>query len=187
MRKIFVFMNISMDGYVEGPGHDISWAHGGDSETFAREQGREVDAILFGRRTYEMMSSFWPTPQAAEVAPETAGFMNEEQKLVASHSSFEPGWRGVTVISGDVVDAVRRLKAGPGRAIAIFGSNRLCASLIDARLIDEFQIMFNPVLLGEGTSLFRGVAHKADLKLASTQTFPSGAVFLTYVQSAPGS
>ena len=133
MRKIFVFMNISVDGYVEGAGHDISWSHG-DSEPFAREQGREVDAILFGRRTYEMMRSFWPTPQAAEMAPETARFMNEKPKFVASHGVFEPGWRDVTVLAGDVIAEVRKLKERSGKRIAIFGSNTLSASLVRRRV-----------------------------------------------------
>jgi dihydrofolate reductase len=179
VRKIFVFMNISLDGYVEGPGHDISWSHG-DSEPFAKEQGREVDAILFGRRTYEMMSSFWPTPQAAQMAPETARFMNEKEKFVASHAEFEPGWKNVTVITGDVIGAVRKLKAAPGRTIAIFGSNTLCASLVDAGLIDEFQIMVNPVALGEGTSLLRGLKQRVEFALLDARPFPSDTVLLTY-------
>ncbi|MGE5531504.1 MAG: dihydrofolate reductase family protein [Bacteroidota bacterium] len=182
MRKIFVFMNVSVDGYVEAPGHDISWAHGTDSDPFAKEQGREVDGILFGHRTYEMMRSFWPTPQAVQVAPETARFMNEKQKYVASHASFDPGWRNVTVLSGDVLERVRQLKAGPGQTIAIFGSNTLCTSLVEAGLIDEFQIMVNPVVLGEGTPLFHGLVKKAELRLTVVQSMPSGAVFLTYAR-----
>ena len=180
MRKIFVFMNISIDGYVETPGHDLSWAHGGDSDPFASEQGHEVETILFGRRTYEMMSSFWPTPQAAQMAPETARFMNEKQKFVASHSVFDPGWKDVTVLAGDVVGEVRKLKERPGNTIAIFGSNTLSASLVDARLIDEFQIMVNPVVLGEGTSVFRGLAEKAELRLVEAQKMAWGGVLLTY-------
>jgi dihydrofolate reductase len=180
MRKIFVFMNTSVDGYVEAPGHDISWAHAADSDPFAKEHGQQVDGVLFGRRTYEMMRAFWPTPEAAGMAPETARFMNEKQKYVASHASFDPGWQNVTVLSGDVVDQVRKLKEGPGNTIAIFGSNTLCTSLVDARLIDELQIMLNPVLLGEGTPLFRGVDKWVGLQLRSAEPLPSGAVFLTY-------
>jgi dihydrofolate reductase len=188
MRKIFVFMNTSVDGYVEAPGHDISWAHAADSDPFAKERGQQVDAVLFGRRTYEMMQAFWPTPEAARMAPETARFMNEKQKYVASHAPFEPGWQNVTVLSRDVVDQVRNLKQGPGNTIAIFGSNTLCTSLVDAGLIDEFQIMLNPVVLGEGTPLFRGLARWAGLQLKRVEPLPSGAVFLTYspVESTHG-
>jgi dihydrofolate reductase len=183
MRNVFVFMNVSVDGYVEGPGHDISWAHGGDSEPFARKQGPAVDLILFGRRTYEMMSAFWPTEQAAAVAPETARFMNEKPKYVASHAAFEPGWDKVTVLRGDVIGQVRRLKEEGVGKIAIFGSNTLCASLAEADLIDEFQMLVNPVLLGEGTSFVRGLRKRAELRLVSAEPQALGGVLLTYARA----
>lgn len=183
MRKTFVFMNVSLDGYVEAPGHDISWAHGGDSEPFAREQGPGVDVILFGRRTYEMMRQFWPTAQAAAVAPDTARFMNEKPKFVASHSDFDPGWDKVTVLAGDVIAKVRRLKEEGVGKIAIFGSNTLCASLVDAGLLDEFQILVNPVLLGDGTPLVRGLKAPAQVRLVGAEPTPTGGVLLTYARA----
>jgi dihydrofolate reductase len=182
MSKVFVFMNVSVDGRVEGPDHDISWAHG-DSEPFAREQGKSVEALLFGRRTFELMRQFWPTDQARQVAPETAAFMNEKPKYVASHSGFEPGWAGATVLHEDAIGQIRGLKARTAGRIAIFGSNTLCAGLVDAGLIDEFQIMVNPVLLGEGTSLFPGVAARAQLRLISAEPQSTGAVLLTYARA----
>jgi dihydrofolate reductase len=178
MRRIFLFMNVSLDGYFEGPGHDISGFHS-DFEAFSSEQSQEVDTILFGHKTYEMMK-FWSTPQAEETAPEIAKFMNERPKFVASHQYFEPGWKGVTVISGDVPGEVKKLKEQPGKTIAIFGSNSLCVSLIQAGLLDEIQIMLNPVVFGEGTSLFKGLPEKANLTLTGTHQFKSGAVLLTY-------
>ena len=114
------------------------------------------------------------------MAPATARFMNEKQKVVASHSAFEPGWANVSVISENVVDEVRKLKDGPDGRIAIFGSNTLSASLVDASLIDEFQILVNPVVLGSGTPLFQGLTRKAELVLIETRSFPSGAVLLRY-------
>ena len=178
MRKIFLFMNVSLDGYFEGPGGDISGFHN-DYEAFSPEQSSGVDAVLFGHKTYEMMR-FWSTPQAEATAPEIAKFMNEKRKFVASHTAFEPGWKNVTVISGDVTGAVKKLKEQPGKTIAIFGSNTLCVSLLQAGLLDELQIMLNPVVFGEGTSLFKGLPEKAALRLAGTQAFKSGAILLTY-------
>jgi len=171
-------MNVSLDGYFEGPGHDIS-GFKTDNEAFSSGQGREVDTILLGRKTYEMMK-YWSTPQAEENAPEIATFMNEKLKLVASHKSFEPGWKNVTVISGGVVGKVKQLKEQPGKNIIIFGSNNLCVSLIQAGLIDEFQILVNPVVFGEGTSLFKGLPKKAELTLTQTHKLISGAILLTY-------
>jgi dihydrofolate reductase len=182
MSKIFVFMNVSLDGYVEGPEHDISWAHG-DSEPFAREQGRLVEAVLFGRRTFELMRQFWPTEQARQIAPETARFMNEKPKYVASHSPFEPGWDKTTVFHDAAMEQVRALKERTAGRIAVFGSNTLCASLLDAGLLDELQIMVNPVLLGEGTSLARGLRERATVRLVSAEAQASSAVLLTYTRA----
>jgi dihydrofolate reductase len=179
MRTIFLFMNVTLDGYFEGPDHDISWSHT-DFEAFSAERGKEVDTLLFGRKTYEMFRSFWPTPQAYELAPEIAQFMNEKRKVVVSHRAFEPGWSNVTVISHDAAAEVKKLKEQPGKTIAMFGSNNLCVSLMQAGLIDEFQIVVNPVALGEGTTLFTGLPQKAELTLMDTHQFKSGAMMLTY-------
>jgi dihydrofolate reductase len=182
MRKIFLFMNVSLDGYFEGPGHDISGFHNEEDpfEAYSPEEGQEVDTLLFGHRTYEMMRSYWPTPQAAEAAPEIAKFMNEKRKVVASHKPFEPGWDKVMVISGDVSGGVKKLKEQPGKTIAIFGSNNLCVSLLEAGLLDEVQIMVNPVVLGDGTSLFKGLSKKVELTLTESRKFRAGTVLLTY-------
>ena len=178
MRKIFLFMNMSLDGYFEDQGHDIS-GFKTDYEAFSSQESQEVDTLLLGHRTYEMMK-FWSTPQAAEAAPEVAKFMNEKLKIVASHAPFEPGWNNVRVISGDVVGAVKKLKAQPGKNMIMFGSNTLCVSLMQAGLIDEFQIVVNPVVFGGGTSLFNGLPMKAELALTESRRFKSGAILLTY-------
>lgn len=178
MRTIFLFMNVSLDGYFEAPGHDIS-GFTNDFEAFSADQSGEVDTLLFGRKTYDMMK-FWSTPQAETIAPEIAKFMNEKLKVVVSHSAFEPDWSKVTVISADVVGAVKKLKEQPGKNIAMFGSNNLCVTLMQAGLVDEFQIVVNPVAFGDGTSLFKGLPAKAALTLTETRQFKSGAILLTY-------
>jgi dihydrofolate reductase len=182
MRRIFLFMNVSLDGYFEDEQHDISAFHAGDDafEAFSPERGEEVDTILLGHKTYEMMKAFWPTPQAQESSPEIATFMNERLKVVLSHQPFEPGWRHVRVISGDVAGEVRRLKEQPGKAIIIFGSSNACVSLLEAGLLDELQIMVNPIVFGGGTSLFTGLREKVSLTLTQTRAFPSGRLLLTY-------
>lgn len=179
MRKIFVLTNVSLDGYFEGPGHDISWATG-DFEAFSSDVGQEVDTLLFGHRTYDMFKSFWPTPQAEAAAPEVAQFISEKGKVVASHHPFDPGWNNVTVFSDNVPAQVQKLKEQPGKTIAMFGSNNLCVSLMQEGLIDEFQILVNPVAIGAGTSLFAGLPKKADLILTNSHPFKSGVVMLTY-------
>ncbi|HEX2916125.1 MAG TPA: dihydrofolate reductase family protein [Chloroflexia bacterium] len=182
MRKIFLFMNVSLDGYFEAPGHDLSWSRSGDFEAFSPEQGEEVDTLLFGRKTYEMFRQFWPTEEAYKTAPQVAEFINQRHKVVVSRSPFESGWHNVTVISGEAVPQVKQLKEEPGKTIAIFGSNRLCVSLLEHKLLDEFQLMLNPVVLGAGTSLFTGLAAHTPFQLAALRQFPSGNVLLTYRQ-----
>lgn len=183
MRKIFLFMNVSLDGYFEAPGHDISGFKADfEFNAFSPGQAGEVDALLFGRRTYEMMRDFWPTPQAAETAPLIARFMNEKRKFVASRNpAYAPGWSNVTVLHEDVPAQVKQLKAQPGETIAMFGSNSLVVSLMPAGLVDEFQIMLNPVAFGAGTPLFQGLPGKADFRLVESRQFSSGNVLLTYV------
>lgn len=183
MRRIFLFMNASLDGYFEGPGHDISFFNSDDDhfEPFSAEAGQEVDTILLGHRTYNLMKSFWPTAMAQESAPEVARFMNEKLKLVASHQPFDPGWRNVQVIYGDVVGAVKQLKEQYGKTIIMFGSNQLCVSLMQAGLVDEFQVVVNPLVLGAGTRLFEGLEQPARLHLRDTHTFKSGKVLMRYV------
>jgi dihydrofolate reductase len=176
MRKILVFTNISLDGYFAGPDGDLSsFSH--DFEAFPSDPGQQSGALLFGRKTYEMMK-FWATPQAKEMMPEIAHFMTETPKFVASHTAFEPGWENAAVLSGDVAMAVRRLKEQPGGDIMIFGSNELVVSLLRADLIDELQLVVNPVTLGAGGTLFQGLDEKMEFRLVDTRTFKSGAVML---------
>ena len=178
MRKIFLFMNVSLDGYFAGPGGDISGFHN-DFEAFSAGESQEVDALLFGHKTYEMMK-FWGTPEGEKLMPAIASFMNGRRKYVASHAPFEPGWSKVTVLSGDVPAQVKALKEQPGKTIAMFGSNSLCVSLMQAGLMDELQIMVNPLALGGGTSLFSGLSKPVGLTLTETRRFKSGAVLLIY-------
>lgn len=186
MRKIIVFTNVSLDGYFEAPGHDLSWASR-DNEAFETRTGEEADSFLFGHRTYDMMKAFWPTPQAKQALPEMARVLNETHKFVASHAPFDPGWQNVTVLSGDVPEEVRKLKEQPGKNLLVFGSNELVVSLLEQGLIDELQILVNPVAIGKGTSLFAGLSHQVPLTLKDTRRFKSGTVMLTYEPEEPQS
>lgn len=179
MRHMFLFMNVSLDGYVEDANHDIS-GFKNDFEAFSNQDGGVVDTLLFGRKTYDGMK-FWSTPQGKEIQPDVAKFMSETRKVVASrNTSFEAGWENVTIIGDDVVAQVKRLKQEAGETIAIFGSNNLCITLMQAGLIDDFQIVVNPVAFGKGTPLFKGLSQKADFTLTNTRKFKSGAILLTY-------
>jgi len=170
-------MMVTVDGYFEGLEHDISW-HNVDAEfnTFADKQlEEEIGTLLFGHRTYDLMASFWPKSDSP-----TAQLMNSMPKIVASHHAFQPEWENTTVVSENVIGEIEKLKAQPGKDIAIFGSDILCVSLMEKGLIDEFRIMVNPVALGAGTSLFAGLSKRVNLKLIKTREFSSGNVLHYY-------
>jgi dihydrofolate reductase len=183
MRKFFLFMMVSVDGYFEGPDHDISW-HNVDSEfsEFVHGQDQTIGTLVFGHRTYDLMASFWPNPQGMAADAETARFMNATPKIVASKRPFTADWENTTIASGSgtIVGEVKKLKEQDGKDIAIFGSNMLCVSLMEAGLVDEFRIMVNPVALGRGTSLFAGLSKKTNFKLSKTREFKSGNVLFTF-------
>jgi len=180
MRKIFLFMVVSLDGYYEGPNGDISW-HNVDEEfnEFAVQQTSEVDTLLFGRKTYEGMASYWPTEAAINDDPVIAGLMNSLPKIVISTTLDSAEWDNSRLVKENVAEEISKLKQQPGKEIAIFGSSDLAVSLAQMGLVDEYRIMVNPVILGDGKPLFKG-ADKLGLKLIKTRTFKSGNVLLYY-------
>ncbi len=181
MREIFVFNMVTLDGFFEGPNHELDW-HNVDAEfnEFAISQLDEIGLLLFGRVTYQMMASYWPTPLAIKDDLIVAGKMNSLPKVVFSKSLEKADWNNTRLIKKDVPEEVLKLKQLPGKDIAIFGSSNLAVTLIPHGLIDEFRIMVNPVILGSGTPLFKGIRDKLNLKLLRTKTFKSGNVLLYY-------
>lgn len=173
-------MMVSVDGFFEGPNHDISW-HTVDEDfnDFAIKQLEEVDLLLFGRVTYELMASYWPTPDALRDDPEVAGLMNKTPKIVISKSLKTADWENTKLVHD--LKEIRKLKGRDSKAIAVFGSSNLCVSLIKAGLLDEIRLMISPTVLGQGTSLFQGLNEKLDLRLTKSKTFTNGNVLLNYV------
>lgn len=186
MRKVFLLMMVSLDGFFEGENHDLSWHNvDGEFNEFAAQMLSEVGTLMFGRRTYELMAGFWPTakpsdPNDAIVAEK----MNTLPKIVFSTTmkkvEEKPSWKNVKLAKDNVAEEVQKLKQQPGEDIAVLASSNLCISLIKMGLIDEFRIMVNPVVIGNGTPLFHGIQEKFKLKLLNTRTFNSGNVLLTY-------
>ncbi len=178
-------MMVSLDGYFEGPDHDLSW-HNVDEEfnKFAIEQLNEADTILFGRRTYQLMEDFWPTEDARKTDPLVAEKLNFTPKVVFSKTlkSVEEKtyWKNTTLIKGDLVEEIKKLKQKPGKDMALLASNNLCIGLLENNLLDEVRIMVNPVVLGTGNVLFVGLNKKIKFNLLKTRIFNSGNVLLYY-------
>ena len=181
MRKLFAFNMVSLDGFFEGPNQDISW-HNADDEfnQFAIEQTSTVGTILFGRRTYEGMASYWPTEAAIRDDPIVAGLMNSLPKIVFSRTLQKAEWNNTRLIKDNIAEEILKLKGLPGNEIAVFGSANLLSTLIQLDLIDEHRIIVNPVVLGSGTPLFKNVKDRFNLKLIRSRTLDSGNVLLYY-------
>lgn len=182
-------MLTSLDGYFEGPEHDLSW-HKVDKEfnDFAIEQTKGMGLMLYGRRTYQLMESFWPKavnePDISKEDLIVADLMNNTPKIVFSKTlekvEEQENWKNVQLRREVDVEEIKRLKQEEGGDIAVYGSSNLCVTLIEKRLIDEFRILVNPVVIGKGTPLFQGLKQKLDLKLMNSQTFQNGNVLLVY-------
>ena len=174
-------MMITLDGYFEGPGHDISWHNAGGEEfsKFANDQLDETDTLVFGRRTYELMADFWPSDEAIKLEPGTANRMSSLKKVVFSHQPMQTNWNNVES-STNVVEKMRELKNAPGKDIAVLASSNLCLTLLEEGLLDEIRIMVNPIILGKGTPLFDGTDKLRQFTLKTSRTFESGNVLLTY-------
>lgn len=182
MRKVHSFTSISLDGFFTDRTGDMGWAHRHDEEWRAFSSGNASGdgELLFGRKTYEMMASFWPTPQAAQMLPEVAAGMTRMRKYVVSRSLDKADWQNTWVLRGDLAGEVEKLKAGPGPDIVILGSGSIVSQLTQARLIDEYQVVVIPVVLGLGRTLFETVRDKLDLKLTKSKSFTNGNVVLWY-------
>ena len=185
MRKVFLFNMITIDGFFEGPNQDLSWHHVDEEfNEFAIEQLKEVDTLLFGRVTYQVMASYWPTEFAISNDPSVAELMNNMPKIVFSKTLDKAEWTNTRLVNDHPAVEVSRLKEQPGKDIAIFGSSDLAVTLAERGLIDEYRIIINPVFLGSGTPLLKGIKEKLNLKLLKSRTFKSGNVLLYYVPEA---
>ena len=181
MRTLRVFESISIDGYFTDARGDMSWAHAGrDDAEFAEWVGGNASkggALLFGRVTYQMMEAFWPTPMAAQQMPAVAKGMNAATKYVASRT-IQPGWQNTHLLKGDLLQAMRELKATDGPDITVLGSGTIAAQLGEANLVDEYQFVIIPVALGAGRTVFAG---RRELRLVEQRAFRCGNVVVTYV------
>ena len=182
MRKIMVFNSITADGYFTDKNGDMSWAHKQDPEwaEFVADNSKPGGELLFGRITYEMRASFWPTPAAAKQFPEVAEQMNKLPKVVFSRTLDKVSWQNTRLLKGNLADEVRKLKQESGGGMVILGSGSIISQLALENVIDEYQMVVNPIVLGEGRTMFQGVKDKLNLKLTNSRVFKNGNVVLTY-------
>ena len=136
--------------------------------------------MLFGRITYQMMASFWPTPAARQMNATVAEQMNDLPKVVFSRTLDKATWKNTRLIKGDIEAEVGRMKKEGGRDMVLMGSGSIVSQLTQAGLVDGFQMVVNPIILGKGRTLFEGVTKKPELKLKQSRAFKNGNVVLSY-------
>lgn len=181
MRKLSVFNFMTLNGFYKGKNEDISWhKHGEEESAFAAEGSKSGSTLVFGRVTYQMMESYWPTALAKQNSPQVAEGMNESEKIVFSKTLKFTNWENTRIVRTDPAEEIKRLKKENGNDLTILGSGTIVSLLAEKNLIDNYMFMVDPVVLGEGTSIFHGIKHRPDLKLVDTRTFKSGVVLLNY-------
>ena len=181
MKKIIAFEWLSLDGFIGGPNGETDWfVWDQEIEKFAKEYQSKIDTMLFGRITYEVMASYWPTPASSTEDPMITDFMNNTNKIVFSKTLEEVEWKNSTLSKEIIPGEIEKLKQEAGKDIIIYGSGSIVSQLMKLDLIDEFKIMINPVVLGKGKPLFQNIEEKSSLKLLNTRAFTGGSVLLTF-------
>lgn len=192
MRKIVSFMHISLDGFAAGPKGEMDWIHV-DDEIFdyTGHMTDEADTALYGRTTFEIMESYWPTaadkPNATKHDKQHAAWYNKVEKIVLSKTIQQAASANTRIISDNIADEISSLKQQTGSKIVIFGSPGAVHSLMQHNLIDEFWLFVNPVIIGTGIPMFKDVTDSIKLKLLSSEAFSSGVNGLHYAVEINGS
>jgi len=184
MRKLIVFNQVSLDGYFAGMNGDLSWAHQVKQDAewtgFVADNASGGGVLVFGRITYEMMAGYWPTAQALKDNPVVAAEMNSLPKVVFSRTLGKASWNNTKLVKSDLPGEIRRMKQESGKDMVILGSGSIVSQLAQEGLVDEYQIIVNPVAIGAGRTMFEGIRRKLALKRTKTRVFGNGNVLVCY-------
>ena len=183
MRKLVLFMHMSLDGFVAGPKGEMNWIHTGEELfDYAGNRTNESDLALYGRKTFEMMEGYWPNagsqPNASKHDIDHSKWYNKVQKIVLSKTLDGSKFKNIKVVNGNLGKEIGQIKNDIGSEIIIFGSASAGHSLMAEDLIDEFWIFVNPIVLGEGIPMFKN--KKIKLKLLASTALKSGVVCQHY-------
>ena len=185
MRKVILSNLVTLDGFFAGPNGELDW-HIVDEEfnQYAIDLLSKVDALLFGRVTYQLMADYWPAaatnPSTSKSDLEIADKMNNLPKIVFSKTLQEVKWNNSRLVKDNIAEEISKMKQQPGKDMVIFGSGSIVSTFMQHGLIDEYRIIVNPIVLGNGNPLFKGIKDKHNLKLLKTRVFGSGVVILYY-------
>src|SRR5436853_2059142 len=181
MNKISVFIYVSIDGFFAGSHGEIDWfkeiGHDEEFDSYTHKNAKSGSTLLFGRTTYEMMKSYWPTPQAMSSDPGMAAVMNDSRKIVFSRTLKSVDWKNVELRPTIDRDEIIALKQQSD--LTILGSGSVVQQIANLGLIDDYTLVVVPLILGNGKPLFNDV-HKTNLALREAKSFRNGIVVLHY-------
>ncbi|MGE5333465.1 MAG: dihydrofolate reductase family protein [Nitrososphaerota archaeon] len=188
MRKVVSLIHLSLDGLASGPNDELDWiSYDDELEQYAHSLHATTDAVIWGRRTYEIMAGYWLTvpgnPDSTPAEMEHARWLDTATKIVVSRTLDRIEWNGAentVLIKDNIAEEINRLKQQPGKNIWFLGSPNLAQTFMQLDLIDEYRIGINPTVLGQGKSFFAGVTRNFPLKLLEARTLKSGTVALRY-------
>jgi dihydrofolate reductase len=190
VRRLVLFMHASLDGFVAGPNGEMDWIDVSDEMfEYAGQRTRDADTALYGRVTYQMMESYWPTagdqPTATKHDIEHSKWYNSVAKVVVSRTMKGTKLTNTRVVGDGVTGEILKLKQNAGKDIVMFGSPTVAHALMRENLIDDYWLFINPILLGEGIPLFKELKARAALGLVASHVFSSGVVCLHYEGKVP--
>ncbi|MDN3582647.1 dihydrofolate reductase family protein [Mucilaginibacter flavus] len=181
MRKLTAFNFVTLNGFYKDENNSTSWhIHGEEGAKFSEENMQAGNTLLFGRITYQMMAGFWPSRMAMQSMPGVAKGMNDAQKIVISSTLQTADWNNTTLIKGNLIDEIKKLKEQPGNDITILGSGSISAQLANAGLLDGFMLWVDPIAITGGTPMFEGITRQLNFKLTNCRTLKNGAAVLSY-------
>jgi dihydrofolate reductase len=188
MRKIISLNHLSLDGFASGPNDELDWiSYDEELEQYAHALHAITDAVIWGRRTYELMASYWLTvpgnPNATPAEREHAQFLQDSTKIVVSRTLDRIEWNGAentVLIKDNIAEEINKIKQQPGKDIWFLGSTMLAQTFMQLDLIDEYRLNINPTILGKGKLYFAGVNRNIPLKLLDSKTLKSGVILARY-------
>jgi dihydrofolate reductase len=182
MGRILVFNNLSLDGLFCDADGSVDWAKRDNQELteYVKQTRGDIATYLFGKNTYQMFASFWPTPAGKAANPYFAKILSEGQKIVFSRTLEQAAWENTVIEPAADRQTIERLKGSTGGDCLIFGSGRLVRELTQQGLIDEYQLVINPVIVGDGRPLFGPLPKRIELSLLEAKPFKNGTVLLRY-------
>jgi dihydrofolate reductase len=182
MHKILMFNNMSLDGFFADSDGGVGWAKRDNEELteYVKRSRGDISTYLFGKHTYEMFAGFWPTPAGKAANPYFAKILGEGRKIVFSSTLKQATWENTVIEPKADTRSMDRIKATSGGDCLIFGSGTLVRDLAQKGLIDEYQFVINPVILGNGRALFCPLPRSIELQLVEAKPFQNGTVLMRY-------